>query len=128
MVAQVSLDNLTGAGANPEQYELQKAVSKAQAIRELRAIQQVTLERINSSEATDKTVFEGARTYVDLREQIRIEKGIIKPGSRNISVKEESKQARKLTQFQRSTVFAVAPSPSSSPPPDSPDISVVPNP
>jgi len=77
-------------GHNPEGNELQRSVSKQVAVRELRRIQELTMARIEDPEVSDKTLYELGRSYVVLREAIRIEKGIIKPGSRNVSVRELS--------------------------------------
>ena len=41
------------------------------------------------------------RAYCELRERIRIEKGLIKPGSRNISVREDEKPPKRVKRIGR---------------------------
>jgi len=79
-------------GSPPKVQSLQKAVKRAQTIRELRELQEDVLRL-----ALDKTddamrLCALARAYCELRDRIRIEKGLIKPGSRNVSVREEPKE------------------------------------
>jgi hypothetical protein len=80
---------------------LQKAVKRAQSVRELRELQEDVLKLAldKTDDATRLCLL--ARAYCELRDRIRIELGLIKPGSRNVSVREEPKPPKR-TRGQRS--------------------------
>ena len=76
-------------GANAEACRMTKAVSKATATREMRALQELIHTEAKTGKPSKSQLCALACTYVKLREAIRIEKGLIKPGSRNESVRVE---------------------------------------
>lgn len=81
-------------GAHPDGIDIQRATSKQVAVREMRAAQEVIVERLKRPDIPDKSIAILSSTYLSLREGIRIEKNIIKPGSKNISVRELSASER----------------------------------
>ena len=76
-------------GSNPKGRDLQRSTSKAYAIRQLFEIQETLKRRIDDPMVDEISLSQLASTFIKVRDAIRIEKGLIKPGSRNISVKEE---------------------------------------
>jgi len=77
--------------ANAEWGSIKQDTSKMVALRELRKLQVMVLDKAVNAKTEEVLRPAFVRSYLELRTQIRIEHGIIKPGSRNISVREEPK-------------------------------------
>lgn len=81
------------SGDNPklsESNRITHELRRANCLAELRRYQVLAIQRAEKVECSNIEFAALTRVYCELRNAIRIEKGMIKPGSRNISVREES--------------------------------------
>ena len=74
---------------------MSSALSKSIACQELRRLQVLTLKRAEHPDCDGTLLCQLVRSFIELRTAIRVEKGLIKPGSRNVSVREEPAPARR---------------------------------